>query len=336
MTKGPLVSILIPVHNRVSMIEECVQSALRQTYQDTEVVVVDNASSDGTWKVCQRLALLDARVRVFRNDTNIGPVRNWRRCIDEAKGEYAKFLFSDDLMRPRFLEVLMPVVVETQVGLAFCAIEIGAVEGEGVLSYVWAPVSGCYESERFIKDALFGERIPVSPGAMLCRLADLRASLHERLPGVPLGDFAAHGAGSDLLTLLLTAQRYRAVGFVSQALVFFRTHPGSITTQNARLNTLVDYYRQAMVWFSMQHKAAELAGPLFLCLWLIEVKHGRRWLSPKSVKSRYGFDQFPIRLGDLGKCLAFWLRAKQQLLPRKRLFDHFSELPVANDPTTPA
>ena len=98
----PTVSILIPVFNREEFLPDCIQSALSQKYTDFEIIVVDNASNDRSWEIAKDFALNDSRVRVFRNDVNVGPVRNWQRCLDEATGEYAKFLFSDDLMLPDF------------------------------------------------------------------------------------------------------------------------------------------------------------------------------------------------------------------------------------------
>lgn len=310
MTKGPLVSILIPVYNRRSMIEQCVDSALRQTYETVEVVIVDNASSDGTWEACQRLAFHDPRVRVFQNDSNIGPVRNWRRCLTEARGEYAKFLYSDDLLKPRFLELLMPFLRDGKVGLAFCAPEIGETERSGVLTFAWAMKSGKYESQRFINDALFGGRVSASPCAVLSRLEDLKASLYEQLPSLPWGDFTSHGAGSDLLMLLLTAQRYPLVGFVSDPLVFFRRHSGSITIQNLSHRGLTDYYNQAKVWFCAEYMSGRWARLLLLHLWLAETKHRHRWLPFKSFSLRYGHCSFPIRSVDVIRCLACTVRAK--------------------------
>ena len=76
---APLVSIMVPVHNRRALLPDCLKSALAQTCRDLEVVVVDNASTDGTWEVCRQFARADARVRIFRNPENIEPVRNWQR-----------------------------------------------------------------------------------------------------------------------------------------------------------------------------------------------------------------------------------------------------------------
>src|SRR5579872_7024825 len=100
----PLVSILIPVFNRSELIVQTIKSALMQTIAEIEVIVSDNASTDGTWDVCKTLAKEDQRVRVIRSETNLGPVRNWKRCIEVARGKYAKILFSDDLILPNYLE----------------------------------------------------------------------------------------------------------------------------------------------------------------------------------------------------------------------------------------
>ena len=92
MSIAPQVSILVPVYNRAHCIEQTLASALEQTFTDLEVVVVDNCSTDGSWELIQRVATRDPRVRVFRNDSNIGPVRNWLRCVREARGELGQIL----------------------------------------------------------------------------------------------------------------------------------------------------------------------------------------------------------------------------------------------------
>jgi len=100
----PLVSILIPTYNRERLIGETIRSALVQTYPHIEVVVVDNASTDSSWEVISELARKDSRIHPFRNETNVGPMRNWKRAFDEAKGKNGKVLWSDDLIAPDFHE----------------------------------------------------------------------------------------------------------------------------------------------------------------------------------------------------------------------------------------
>ena len=102
------ISILIPTYNREQYIEEAVRSALNQTYKNIEVIVVDNKSTDNSWMILENLAKNDSRIKLFQNDTNIGPVKNWKRCIDKATGKFCKILWSDDLIAPEFLERTLP------------------------------------------------------------------------------------------------------------------------------------------------------------------------------------------------------------------------------------
>lgn len=95
------VSVCIPVFNRKQLVMEALQSVLTQDISDLEIIVVDNHSDDGTWEVLQTVQ--DPRLRLCRNDTNIGLFGNFNRAGQEAKGDFVLFLCSDDVLRPDFL-----------------------------------------------------------------------------------------------------------------------------------------------------------------------------------------------------------------------------------------
>jgi glycosyltransferase involved in cell wall biosynthesis len=275
-----LVSILIPVYNREQLLGSCIQSALNQTVADLEVIISDNASIDGTWEVCKEFANRDHRVRIFRNETNIGPVRNWQRCFAEAKGTYGKILFSDDLMNPDFLEKTLPYMDDQEVGFAFTMTEIGARPGTGQLVYKWADNSKKFPSKRFIYDALFGGyRVPVSPGAALFRLTDLRKNLMITVPSPSFDDFLDHGMGVDLLLYLITATHYPNIAFVNEPLVFFMSHPGSISV-SSKLSVLFERYTQARIWFAMNYGDAKLAEQCVTWFWLSDCKRKKVLTNP--------------------------------------------------------
>jgi glycosyltransferase involved in cell wall biosynthesis len=99
----PKVSIAIPAYNCERYIERCLRSLMAQTYQDFEIVVSDNASTDRTADICEELALTDARVRVFRRKENIGGPGNFRHVFSLCKGEYHKWSTADDYWDPHFL-----------------------------------------------------------------------------------------------------------------------------------------------------------------------------------------------------------------------------------------
>ncbi|MGH7413149.1 MAG: glycosyltransferase family 2 protein [Candidatus Rokuibacteriota bacterium] len=103
MSKGsgpadPRVSICIPTYNGSEFLRQALDSALAQTVADVEVVVVDDGSTDDTYTIAQGCARGDPRLRVMRNQTNLGLTGNWNQCVRQARGEWIKFLFQDDYL----------------------------------------------------------------------------------------------------------------------------------------------------------------------------------------------------------------------------------------------
>ena len=86
----PLVSILIPTHSGGRLIAEVIESAINQTYKNIESIVVENSSPDRTWEMLKNYSQEEKGIEVYRDGENIGPVRNWKRCLEYVQDEYAK------------------------------------------------------------------------------------------------------------------------------------------------------------------------------------------------------------------------------------------------------
>ena len=308
-----VVSILIPVFNRKIYIGDCIQSALDQTYQNIEIVVVDNASEDGTWEVCREYASRDSRVCVFRNGTNIGPVLNWKRCFDKAQGLYGKILFSDDLMAPDYLEKTLPFLQDSDVGFVFSSTEIGSTPGEGKVTCRWKPESGKYPSKTFIESSLFSGDVPVSPGAALFRMEDLRNNLKLEISSPSFDDFLDHGAGPDLLLYLLTAQNYDRVAYIADSISFFRLHEGSITI-GSKGTYIWDRYLQAKIWFGTQWindqaSQSKSSFHLFLaCEWLKVCYRAKKIILPSKYIAQFLDTPVKIRLFAICRAVPFLVK----------------------------
>lgn len=80
--KTPKVSILIPVYNTEAYIAQTIESVLNQTFTDFELVIVDDCSTDNTYQICQTYAQKDTRIRLFKNEKNLGMMPNWNHGID--------------------------------------------------------------------------------------------------------------------------------------------------------------------------------------------------------------------------------------------------------------
>lgn len=239
----PLVSVLIPVYNREDFIGDCIQSVLNQTIQNIEIIIVDNASTDNTYKICESYAQNDSRILLFKNKENIGPIRNWNICIDKAHGKYGKILFSDDLIRNDFLEkTIIYLENNSEVGFVFS----GALEFSSNTDCVdnkWHFVgeTGIYNSDTFISGCLLNKGYPNSPGCALFRMQSLKSNLIIDIPNKISSNFAQHGIGSDVLIFLITAIQFNSYAFINEPLAYFRAHRGSITKSTDRVDITLLY-----------------------------------------------------------------------------------------------
>jgi hypothetical protein len=115
----PLVSILIPTYNGERFLRQALRSASNQTHRHLEVLVGDDASSDGTAAVLAEAAAADARVRIIRHEQNVGAFVNPRILLEQAQGEFIKFLLHDDVLAPGCVHSLLKGMRSPSVSLAF-------------------------------------------------------------------------------------------------------------------------------------------------------------------------------------------------------------------------
>lgn len=278
------VSVLIPVFNREEWISECIQSALDQTFDDFEVIIVDNKSEDRTFEICQDFAKRDPRVKVFQNDSNIGPVRNWLACADKAAGEFCKILFSDDALMSTCLEKMVPRLEDPDVAFVFCAARIGETFEKANVRYDLG-ANQDISPDRYVKLTLRA-KVPWSPGAVLLRTKDLKRNLKTDFPTAARQPFDRHGAGPDVMIMLLTALNYQRIAYVWEPLVFFRAHSGSITIANSE--DLVQRGYKAVFSFFLRRYMGEFAWIKYsIRLWLGELRRGKRWLNLFSFLGKY-------------------------------------------------
>jgi glycosyltransferase involved in cell wall biosynthesis len=97
------ISIGLPVYNGERYLPSAIESILSQSYQDFELIVCDNASTDKTAQICKDFCVQDKRIRYFRNANNMGAAANFNRSFELATGKYFKWAADDDLCAPDFL-----------------------------------------------------------------------------------------------------------------------------------------------------------------------------------------------------------------------------------------
>ncbi|MFQ3634122.1 glycosyltransferase family 2 protein, partial [Roseiflexus sp.] len=108
----PSVSIGLPVYNGAQYLVKALDSLLSQTYDDFEIIISDNASSDATPDICREYAARDPRIRYVRNERNVGAAPNYNRVFELSCGKYFKWMAHDDMLEPTYLERCVAVLDE--------------------------------------------------------------------------------------------------------------------------------------------------------------------------------------------------------------------------------
>lgn len=112
MSNRPLVSVIMPTFNAESFIEDSIRSVTNQSYLNLELIVIDDCSTDGTAEILNRLSLMDSRIKVLTNKTNLGPLVSRNIGMRISKGDYVAFLDHDDLWRSDKLELQITFMIQ--------------------------------------------------------------------------------------------------------------------------------------------------------------------------------------------------------------------------------
>ncbi len=108
------VSIGLPVFNGEKFLQKCLDSLLVQTYDNFELIISDNASTDTTSQICEEYSRKDDRIRYIRQKKNIGMMQNFNFVLQEAKCEYFMWIGSDDYILPNFLKKNTEILISNE------------------------------------------------------------------------------------------------------------------------------------------------------------------------------------------------------------------------------
>ena len=128
----PRVSIGLPVFNGERYLARALDSLVAQNFEDFELIISDNASTDGTAQICQEYAGRDRRITVHRNERNIGAVGNFNRTLNLASSEYFKWAAHDDWCAPEYLSRCVEVL-DGDPSMVLCFTAMGVADEEGTV-----------------------------------------------------------------------------------------------------------------------------------------------------------------------------------------------------------
>jgi glycosyltransferase involved in cell wall biosynthesis len=112
MSNQPLVSIGLPTYNRASALRRAIESALTQDYQNIELVISDNASTDETQAICLEACARDSRIRYLRQQSNQGATWNFLEVLKQARGEFFMWLGDDDWLDSSYVSLCVRKLIE--------------------------------------------------------------------------------------------------------------------------------------------------------------------------------------------------------------------------------
>ncbi len=175
MKDQPLVSICIPAYNSERYILETVERALNQTWKNLEVLVVDDASTDGT--VDKLKTIKDPRFRFYVNDQNMGMAGNWNRCVCRCRGAYVKLVPADDILYPDCIEKSVPYLMRhPDIKLVVTGTDLINDEGQIRGRYAHWPVRGVFNGKKLAKSSILLNNFFGNPVCALFRKQDFEAT----------------------------------------------------------------------------------------------------------------------------------------------------------------
>jgi len=239
----PRVSIGLPVFNGEKYLRTALDSILAQTYQDFELVISDNASTDRTPRICRAYAAWDSRIHYYRNKRNLGATRNFNRVFELSSGEYFKWAAHDDVLAPEFLSRCVSVL-DREPSIILCHSKTGRIDENGV-------VVGAYNYETIIDSEKPHDRFGDIVNRNLCWMifGVIRADALRMTP--LMGDYIR--ADWNLLAEIGLIGRLHEI---PEVLFFRRDHPHAYTTSHYSKPIMVPNYQEQSAWWAKGEKRA--------------------------------------------------------------------------------
>ncbi len=213
------ISIIVPVYNTEDYLPRCIESVIKQTYEDWELLLVDDGSKDSSGSICDCYAQQDTRIRVIHNQ-NQGPAASRESGIKIAMGEFVMFVDSDDWLDVHMLQIMYQQIRESGAGIICCLYQ--DIAGNGKARYPYClpeDFIDCVNVQDCMYQMHHTRYLTGSPGAKL-----FRRELFKDI------DFCRDVTiGEDYSMIVQLVEKAEHVRIISQALYFRFVRRGSIS-----------------------------------------------------------------------------------------------------------
>lgn len=212
----PLVSVIVPVYNVRDYVDKCLESLIRQSYDNLEIVVVDDGATDGSGEICDELAKSDKRIKVFhKKNGGLSSARNYG--IKKAKGEYVCLVDSDDYVKKDFVKALAEEAIRSDADIVACG----------------------YNDEIPMDRTMTGKEAAVT---LLTKQNNMEIIAWNKLYRRELFGDILYPEGEnyeDNLTTYKLLSKARRIAYVQKSLYVYRERVGSITNKDEKEKKLL-------------------------------------------------------------------------------------------------
>jgi len=236
---------MVPCYRLGHLLRDCVESILAQTYEDFEILIMDDCSPDNTPEVAKSFS--DPRVRHVRNEPNLGHLRNYNKGIGLARGKYVWLISADDYLRRPYVLARYVELMERnpQVGYAFCpAVGVKEKQETGLIAYSRCEPQDCIMSGHVWLRRLIRGNLVVAAAGMV------RRECYEQLGAFPLN---MPWAGDWYLWCLFAL--HHDVAYFEEPMVCYRDHDLSMTNQLTRTQALACCEEEIEIQWDIKNRA---------------------------------------------------------------------------------
>lgn len=229
----PLISIVIPVYNVESYLEQCVETVIGQVYENIEIILIDDGSTDNSGKICDELVKKDKRIKVIhKKNGGLSDARNYG--LDIAKGEYISFIDSDDYVEKTYINELYESILAKKADIAVGEYYVVSNRNKKIETNI-RMIEKEYTNIEGVLDLLYQKNMTSSACAKLYKkelFDDVRFPLHKLHEDVPV-----------VYKLFLKSKK---IVYINNKLYYYYQREGSIVNSTFRKEKL-DYIEHTKI-----------------------------------------------------------------------------------------
>jgi glycosyltransferase involved in cell wall biosynthesis len=310
----PKVSVCIPTYNHSCFLPETIESVLKQSYGDYELLIIDDCSTDHTRDIIEKYANQDKRIISLINPVNRGMVKNWNLCLQIARGEYIKFLFDDDVFYSDKALEIMVSKLDGSADISLVSTARNIIDQKSCIIDViseYKHKNGCKGTD-IIQDCLIEQKNKIGePSAVIFRKKHTERGFNERYRQIVDLEMWFH---------ILELGRFV---YIDNPLVSFRIHPAQQTRINMEHTDLcIESFQLLQDYGSkpyLQLSAIEREYMRFVPVYSIWKLHKKGKISHKAaldeIKRKYSIHKFII-LFPFYRFYKFTKRLKTNIFPK--------------------